>query len=202
MPYFVRQAPFEIAEVLVETNSVSLKPDTTHAVLFDIAVSLDAKPGRYTGELRIESAGSSALAPFSLIVHKTVVREYVLSSTHCFWPSPRPTPPAASIPRAKTRKRLRLYRPSPSIRPGTCGRSPVTILCCGFTTPPAVSCCIDWPATAGSSRQMVVGLARIHGPSGPRERARRPATSCPGIAWPPWRSAGRSPSPPGGPSLD
>ena len=60
----------------------------THAVLFDMGISPDAKPGRYTGQLSIESAGSSALAPFSLIVHKTVVREYALDSTHWFWPSP------------------------------------------------------------------------------------------------------------------
>ena len=90
LPFLVRLAPFDVAEVLVEANHVQLAGNATNAILVDVHVSPDAQPGEYTGSVKCETAGGSAEAPFSLLVHKTVVPEKPrLKSMHRLSSEPR-----------------------------------------------------------------------------------------------------------------
>ena len=89
MPLFVREAPFDVAEVLVYTDRFELRKDFYHGVLVDVAVSTDAQPGECTGRLKLKLSGESIETPFSFVVHNTVVTGYALDSSHWFWVEPK-----------------------------------------------------------------------------------------------------------------
>jgi hypothetical protein len=85
----VREAPFDVAEVMVQRNSLSLRPAQTAAILVDIAASRDAVPGVYRGTLRVSCHGEVADAGFAICVHSTVLPvDGWLSTT--YWLSEQP----------------------------------------------------------------------------------------------------------------
>ena len=88
LPFFIREAPFDIAEVLIDTSSFDLQKGIYHGVLVNIVVSSEAQPGEYTGELKLKLADEFTEVPFSFVVHETVVEEYALDSTNWFWAEP------------------------------------------------------------------------------------------------------------------
>ena len=88
-PYFIREAPFRVGEVLVETAAVRLDAGVYHAFVLDVAVPPGAAPGRYRGAVRFTVGERSTDVPFSLHVHKTLAPDrYALKSIR----SPRPEP--------------------------------------------------------------------------------------------------------------
>ena len=90
MKSFVRQAPFDAAEVLVETDTLRLKPGRTHAVLLDVAVPVYTEPGIYAGALAVKRGPEAASAPFAFRVHTTgVLAAPALHTTHWLWPEPK-----------------------------------------------------------------------------------------------------------------
>ena len=97
--HLLREAPFDVAEALVETDSLALQPGRTAAVLVEVSVDADATPGLYRSVVRFEQGERSVEAPFSFEVRKTVLpTDGGLHST--YWLSPIPanlttgTPPA------------------------------------------------------------------------------------------------------------
>jgi len=88
MPYFIREAPFEVAEVLEEADHVEVKAGLYTAVLVDVLISADALPGLYEGEVAVTLGEESVKTPFSLVVHATVVTDYDLEVTNWFWAQP------------------------------------------------------------------------------------------------------------------
>jgi len=89
MEHLVREAPFEVAEVLAETDAVELAAGRYHAVLIDVAVPADAVPGLYTGSVQGKTIGHAVDVPFAFEVHATVApARPALSTTHWFWPEP------------------------------------------------------------------------------------------------------------------
>lgn len=88
-PYFVREAPFDIEEVLVEASEIEVQPGRQQAVLVDVSVATDAEPGEYQGLLQLKSThNGTAEVVFPLAVHPTIIHNYKLNSTHWFWPQP------------------------------------------------------------------------------------------------------------------
>ncbi len=86
----VREAPFEVAEVLVPAESVSLKAGVTHSLLVDVAVARDAAPGVYSGAVELTTGDGTASVGFSLQVYPVdAPQRPALHSTHWFFPEPR-----------------------------------------------------------------------------------------------------------------
>jgi len=89
MESFIRKAPFDVAEVLVEADELQLKKDYYHAILVDVSVPSDARQGQYTGYFRLKTESESIETPFSFLVHKTIVpAEPLLEFTYWLQPAP------------------------------------------------------------------------------------------------------------------
>jgi len=89
-PYFVREAPFEVAEPLVATAQMELRKGRYHVAVLDVEVCADAEPGRYRGEAHFQTSHHSARVPFALRVHRTVAPAgMALKSVHWLNPEPR-----------------------------------------------------------------------------------------------------------------
>lgn len=73
MKSLVRAAPFDVMEVLFETNEIELSAGLSHALLLDVEVASDASPGLYEGSLEFRFDHGTVSAPFTLEVHKTVL---------------------------------------------------------------------------------------------------------------------------------
>ena len=87
--FLTRDAPYDVAEVLVVSDTLPLEENVTRAALVDIAVPARTEPGRYGGTLHLEVDGESASASFSFVVHRTQVpAEPALSSTNWLEHSP------------------------------------------------------------------------------------------------------------------
>ncbi|MBN1491659.1 MAG: DUF4091 domain-containing protein [Phycisphaerae bacterium] len=85
----VREAPFEVAEVLVSRDEMQLRPGRTTALLVEITVNADAAPGLYRHRLRLRHGTVEVVLPFSLVVRETVLpAEGGLSTT--YWLSADP----------------------------------------------------------------------------------------------------------------
>ncbi len=89
MPFLTREAPFDVAEVLEPTDLFDAEAGRTHAVVVDVEIPLDAKPGRYEGTLRCEIGGESFTAPLSAVVHSTTFDGYALDVTNWLFIEPR-----------------------------------------------------------------------------------------------------------------
>jgi len=91
MEEFVREAPFRVAEVLVESDAVELggNPSSYRGILVTVDVSPNAIPGVYKGILELKSAEEVVSSPFSIRVHKTRLAASPTLSTH-YWLSPDP----------------------------------------------------------------------------------------------------------------
>ena len=91
MEEFVREAPFRVAEALVESDSVELggDPSPYNGILATVDVSPDATPGVYKGVLELKSANGEVSSPFAIRVHKTRRPANPALSTH-YWLSPDP----------------------------------------------------------------------------------------------------------------
>ncbi|HJN15701.1 MAG TPA: hypothetical protein QGH10_09435, partial [Armatimonadota bacterium] len=88
-PFQVRQAPFEAAEVLAETESIRVQPGIHAVALCSVEVAHTAQPGRYSGALIAAGEGQTVTTPLELDVHSTVVPETLpLGSSHWFSASP------------------------------------------------------------------------------------------------------------------
>ena len=88
-PHFVRQAPFEVAEVLVEADTIPLTAGRTESVVADVRIPCDAAPGEYAGAVRFEITGSPAIqVPLRILVHPTTVDGYALHALHGLSPTP------------------------------------------------------------------------------------------------------------------
>ena len=71
--HLIRQAPFEVAEVLVEAGEFQMQQNKTHAVLIDVHIPADARAGSYRGEAIFRTGGRRVNVPFEFTVHSTVV---------------------------------------------------------------------------------------------------------------------------------
>ncbi len=90
MRYFVRAAPYDVAEVLAESDTLRLQPGRTAAALVEVAAPLTARPGRYAGALVAEAGGERAEARFAFVVHRTAAPPRpALHVTHWLWPQPK-----------------------------------------------------------------------------------------------------------------
>ena len=88
-PYFVREAPFDVAEVLEERTEAALAAGEYHAFVVDLAVPRDAGPAVYRGAARFEAGGRAVDAAFALRVHRTRAPErFALKSIHWLHPEP------------------------------------------------------------------------------------------------------------------
>ena len=89
MKSLVRPAPFDVMEVLIEAGEIELAAERWHAMLVDVEVAREASPGRYTGRLELRFGQETVSAPFSVLVHKTLLPStHKLHSVHWFWPMP------------------------------------------------------------------------------------------------------------------
>ena len=94
MEHLIKEAPFEVAEVLVPTNGFLLRENNMHAirykaVLVDIEVPLDAKPGLYHSKIVLNTTDGKAESDFSFRVHKTAVdQEPKLDNVYWFKADP------------------------------------------------------------------------------------------------------------------
>lgn len=89
MKSLVRPAPFDVAEVLVETGEIQLVAGRQHAMLLDVEVASDASPGLYHGSFELHFDEGRVSVPFSIQVHRTVLPpSYRLHCVHWFWPMP------------------------------------------------------------------------------------------------------------------
>jgi len=86
--YIVRKAPFDMAEVLEETETLDLKAGVYHSVLIEIPVTDSARPDEYEGTLQFKAGSNSTVVPFKFIVHKTKIAGYSLDSNHWLWSTP------------------------------------------------------------------------------------------------------------------
>lgn len=89
-PYLVREAPFDICEVLVEAKQIKVTHGRWQAILVDVEIDFKTAPGKYTGLLHIKNKQKVlGEVPFTFKVHSTVVSNFRLDSTHWFWPEPK-----------------------------------------------------------------------------------------------------------------
>jgi hypothetical protein len=95
MEYLIAEAPFKAAEVLVKTESITLKenssqPDYYSGILLEVCLSRDVEPGIYRGELMLKDNGKqTAAAPFSFRVYDVYLEdEFPLHSYHWLMPEP------------------------------------------------------------------------------------------------------------------
>ncbi len=89
MEHLVREAPFQVAEVLVKGDESDLLPGRWHTAVVDVKVSPEAEPGSYYGEVQFIKGDHSVEVPFSLTLYETVLpTSYALNVTHWFWPQP------------------------------------------------------------------------------------------------------------------
>ena len=88
-PFLVRQAPFQAAEVLAQTDAIHLQPGIHGAALCTVEVARTAQPGQYKGTLVVEWEGESFAAPLALDVYPTAIPENSLHAfSHWFSASP------------------------------------------------------------------------------------------------------------------
>ncbi len=78
MEHLIREAPFQIAEVLVETNTFDLRENSMHevmykAVLVEVDIPSGTKPGLYNSKLTLHTPDQKITAPFSFRVHEFVM---------------------------------------------------------------------------------------------------------------------------------
>ena len=89
MASFIRKAPFEVAEVMVEAEEVALEPGRTEAVLVEVSVAGDAEPGRYSGAVTLSGGGEVVSVPLIVQVHDVTAPDDPLLDVHFwFWPEP------------------------------------------------------------------------------------------------------------------
>lgn len=89
MKHLIRPAPFDVLEVLVESDKIELAAGRTQAMLVDVDVSPEASPGRYTARFELRSDEGTVSVPLSLEVHKTLLPStHSLHCVHWFWPMP------------------------------------------------------------------------------------------------------------------
>ncbi len=98
-PYFVREAPFRVDEVLEERSEAALVAGEYQAFVVDLAVPRGAAPGVYRGAVQFEANGHTADALFAVRVHRTRAPDrFALKSIHWLHPEPEnlttATPPA------------------------------------------------------------------------------------------------------------
>ncbi len=65
---WVRRAPCEVPDPLLEERKLDLKANTTQPVWLTVRVPPDAEPGSYRGEVRVVAGGESAALPIHLTV--------------------------------------------------------------------------------------------------------------------------------------
>jgi len=91
--YLIREAPFDISEVMIETDHFALVGGGYHTVLLDLVICSDAAAGEYTGAISFESefniGGYSTKVPFSFTVYPTIVpSKPPLNVVHWLHPQP------------------------------------------------------------------------------------------------------------------
>ncbi len=89
MEAFVREAPFEVCEVLAPAATLALMPRRTSAALVEVTAPRSCRAGRYTGEITLEAAGETVALPIELRVHPTVLEEQHAIHVHN-WMFPQP----------------------------------------------------------------------------------------------------------------
>jgi len=86
---FIREAPFDVAEVLIERNQLQIQPGCTGAAMLEVTVDPTTKPGLYHGVFNVRQNDNHIPLTFSLRVHETILpRQQSLSTT--YWLSPNP----------------------------------------------------------------------------------------------------------------
>ena len=89
MASFVREAPYDVAEVVTEASSFRADADQTHAALLEVSVARACPPGPYQGGLRVSAGEATSSVPFRLVVHRTPIPAHpAIHVTHWFWPEP------------------------------------------------------------------------------------------------------------------
>lgn len=89
MEHFIREAPFEVCEVLVPTDRIELEAGVTHAALLDLRVPDDARPGTYRGDVVVRAAGEAARLPLAVRVHDVGMPDHHALHSH-IWTFPEP----------------------------------------------------------------------------------------------------------------
>lgn len=90
MHYLIRKAPFDVAEVLIETNEVMLKAEQWYSVLIDVSIQDNAETGIYSGILKLDLNGQESEVTFSLEVYKAVIPHEPLLKYITHWLKPVP----------------------------------------------------------------------------------------------------------------
>ncbi|MDD2598281.1 MAG: sialate O-acetylesterase [Kiritimatiellae bacterium] len=87
----VRQAPFNVYEVVTDKTAISLDGSATYAAIARVDVSRDAEPGLYHGVLTAALGDdATASAPLALRVYQTTLHErQPLDVIHWLWPEPQ-----------------------------------------------------------------------------------------------------------------
>ncbi len=86
---FTRVAPCYTYEPLVPAGEMAVEPGVFYAVLVDVAVAAEARPGVYNGQIVFTMGEQRKAVPFSIVVHETVVpAAYRLHATHWLQPDP------------------------------------------------------------------------------------------------------------------
>ncbi|MBT3380025.1 MAG: DUF4091 domain-containing protein [Lentisphaerae bacterium] len=86
---FIREAPFEVAEVIAERGDVELEAGRCQAVLVTADVDRKATPGIYRSSVRVSTTSGHVSRPIELRVHRTQLPEQP-SLNVTYWLSPDP----------------------------------------------------------------------------------------------------------------
>lgn len=83
MEYCIREAPFEMADAMIESDGFQLEKDKYYGVLVDVDVAQSAKAGVYEASILFHANDHKVETHFYIEVHKTVMpRDFILHSGH------------------------------------------------------------------------------------------------------------------------
>ncbi len=99
-PYFVRMAPFEMAEAVKPAEILSIQTGRYSSALVELDIPENTPAGTYRGFLEVSGYAESKFVPFEFTVHKTTIPsgEFLLETNH--WLSSRPQDLCRSNPPA------------------------------------------------------------------------------------------------------
>lgn len=118
MENIIRKAPFELAEVMVETDKFGLRQNNMHDVMYkgllvDIEIDKNAKLGIYNAVLNIETDNEKTAIPFQFEVSKIVIDDFPkLNNIYWFKANPKNLSNSSELPELWSKQHWQLIRNS------------------------------------------------------------------------------------------
>jgi hypothetical protein len=81
MEHITREAPFQLAEALIETDALDLRENNMHEIMYkvillDIHIYSDCEPGIYKAQIELDTGSETISRPFEFRVHKTILNGF------------------------------------------------------------------------------------------------------------------------------